>query len=73
MLCMYIGEVILAVDQHAAHERIRVEILDKKYIDNNGQVLSTTLSTPLQISVSNQIRQFLSEPRTLQLLSKHGK
>lgn len=48
------GNLVLAVDQHAAHERIRLEMLENQYINfANSQTLTAILPTPLRIEVNS--------------------
>ncbi|XP_067939925.1 DNA mismatch repair protein Mlh3-like [Watersipora subatra] len=65
-------EVIIAVDQHAAHERIRVELLRRRYIDKSGQVLSSPLPLPQSLKLSKAVADFLSDSNSFQLLIRHG-
>ncbi|XP_040566917.1 uncharacterized protein [Lepeophtheirus salmonis] len=53
-------EVVVLLDQHAVHERIRLEKLIKdNYLDNN--VSSSELTTPVAISISASISRLLLE------------
>lgn len=44
--------LILAVDQHAAHERVRLEMLEDKYVDSSSDdILSARLCESIQLNV----------------------
>jgi len=77
---MLSGEVVLlAVDQHAAHERVRVELLDRKYAGSrntgskSGHILFDSLKQPLSVQLEENVCQFLSEKASRDYVAKLGR
>ncbi|XP_072756685.1 uncharacterized protein [Anoplolepis gracilipes] len=64
-------KILLMIDQHAVHERIRYENLLLKYKgQNEGELLSINLRNPLAMEISTKTRDSLL--RRKMLLKKYG-